>query len=548
MIDEDLKRALQGLPPAAGPDRLTRLTPPPSMVPPSAAPAPGMPLPQGAAPIPTPARPPLVPPEVATYAERLAGPAAPVAAPVAAPAPARAPAPPVASGGEAPRPAAAPAEDGDPNSLWRSLSAFFGGVAGNPYDSKYWTGLDDRRDRKKADAKAEQEKEAAKRTALEDADPNSERSKRARAPHAAMLKQLGLGDEDIAVFTAKDIAEMTKGGNLAMKIAEVRKRAEADEEARSRDATELEAKRRYDEEQWRERADYQDKLIRGRKGGSGTGGGGPSNRAGIAATDAAVAREGITDDAVLSQIATLEQAAAAGDKKAAERLGRMAVERTKLRHEQGEQKTKEAKAAEADVQKQSVEYGQELRVRGLDRGRAALANVRAELSKYLDGEDVPGYGQTGSAPNWLLSSEGKAMRSAVQRLLDTELRMATGAAAPPSEQKTFKEILGTDTFATDADLRRALDQAERTIGEQEGYTRAMYPKARQAAAPSDDPSGPGVATDVDGDGRVTVDDVMANQPAAAPAVRIRDPKTGRTGTFPGTAEEARADGYEVVGG
>lgn len=35
-------------------------------------------------------------------------------------------------------------------------------------------------------------------------------------------------------------------------------------------------------------------------------------------------------------------------------------------------------------------------------------------------------------------------------------------------------------------------------------------------------------------------------PAPKSGVRVRDPKTGKTGTYPGTAEEAKADGWEVI--
>ncbi len=152
-----------------------------------------------------------------------------------------------------------------------------------------------------------------------------------------------------------------------------------------------------------------------------------------------------------------------------------------------EEEGKKANAADAQavdspavVQEHSEKYGQELRLRGVDGTEAALAKVEQMLAQYPEG-DIPGYGPIdGLKPDALLGEEARAMRAAVMELQDSKLREATGAAAPPSEAKTFGEILGTGLFASEGDLRRGIAQARQKVDEQKGYVAEMYPSARQA--------------------------------------------------------------------
>jgi hypothetical protein len=134
----------------------------------------------------------------------------------------------------------------------------------------------------------------------------------------------------------------------------------------------------------------------------------------------------------------------------------------------------------AVVQDHSEKYGQEIRLRGVDGTEAALAKVEQMLAQYPEG-DIPGYGPIdGLKPDAMLGEEARAMRAAVMELQDSKLREATGAAAPPSEAKTFGEILGTGLFAGEGDLRRGVAQARQKVDEQKGYVAEMYPSARQA--------------------------------------------------------------------
>lgn len=131
-----------------------------------------------------------------------------------------------------------------------------------------------------------------------------------------------------------------------------------------------------------------------------------------------------------------------------------------------------------DIANETENWGKESRLRGTDRALPALEAVEDELAMLPD--DVPGYGLTGPLPNVAISAKGKEIRRKVNELLDTKLRVATGAAAPPGEFRTFREILGVSDLSTDADLRSAVKQARAVIERQHGYISEMYPRANQS--------------------------------------------------------------------
>lgn len=154
--------------------------------------------------------------------------------------------------------------------------------------------------------------------------------------------------------------------------------------------------------------------------------------------------------------------------------------------DEGEQKAegeaiKTAPDAPAVVQDNSEKYGQEIRLRGLDTIDAAITKVETMLAQYPEGTDIPGFGVVdGALPDAMVSEEARAMRGAVRELQDAKLRAATGAAAPPSEFKTYGAITGTNLFNTEGDLRRGIGQAREFVDTQKGYVSEMYPSARQA--------------------------------------------------------------------
>lgn len=248
-IDEDMRRALGGAP--LRPPGLARLPGPPSMVPPSSsAAAPAVAAPPSP-PVPPPAA---VDPAVGAYAARLMGEnkddagaqakrdlGASLQEDVAlAGLPEKAP---QSSGG-----------DSDPDAFARMVDALAMGMSqhrtGRAYDPTFWQQRDDRRLMLADKRKAEGEQERAKALAALEADPMSERSMKARSPQVAMLRQLGLTDEEIAGLSAADIKDMVSGGNLATTVAKARQRAaEAKAEAEAKEAARI-ADEKHDEETW----------------------------------------------------------------------------------------------------------------------------------------------------------------------------------------------------------------------------------------------------------------------------------------------------------
>jgi hypothetical protein len=103
---------------------------------------------------------------------------------------------------------------------------------------------------------------------------------------------------------------------------------------------------------------------------------------------------------------------------------------------------------------------------------ASLEDVEAAVMK--GGADIPGTGLTSALPTWAVSKGGKNLRHAMKRLLDTELRLATGANAPESEHKTFGEILGMGEGMTDKDFITALSQGRIMLQRMKANIAASY--------------------------------------------------------------------------
>jgi hypothetical protein len=204
-----------------------------------------------------------------------------------------------------------------------------------------------------------------------------------------------------------------------------------------------------------------------------------------------------------------------------------------------------------EVGERTERYGTARRQSGVSEGLAALQGVYRELDRNVPGwrrgnVDIPGIGATGMAPNFMLSRGGRDVSGAMERLLDTQLREATGAAAPPTEVGTFRRILGIGTMSTDQDMIQALRRAEgilqswdselvRTFGEDA----ANEWRSRGASAAQRQP-GPSAAS---------APERARSQPAASGQVRVRIP--GRGMTPPMDAERARTlagriRGAEVV--
>jgi hypothetical protein len=102
---------------------------------------------------------------------------------------------------------------------------------------------------------------------------------------------------------------------------------------------------------------------------------------------------------------------------------------------------------------------------------------------------------SGAAPNILTSERGVRLRQRVKELLDTKIRIATGAAANAGEEQRFATIVGADTFNTDRDLLNGINQAEKMLSDQEAFLDAGHTEAagrfRQNLKAGPGPSVPG---------------------------------------------------------
>lgn len=379
------------------------------------------------------------------------------------------------------------------------------------FDAAYWQGERDRADKIGAQYAQANAKAAS-------SDPISGVSMRRKAALAPMLREFGVTDADLEQMSADDLASIN-GGDLLRDIGTLRRQAAARSDAARRAAETRAAEADQYEQRRADRMSDEKAIIDYRNAGK------PARAGGVGAvgyaapvgdTDVALVATRIPDSATPEQKAAVEaQLKAVRGMRGKQRAQALALAENSVRQleansdqafrqQDAARKESEAKAAkEAESAARKVEreadradqdakfYGQELRTRGVDRARASLQNVLEEMRRAgvdVDsalanpdslGQDIPGYGATGVLPNMLVSQKAEDLRGAYRRLLDTELRVATGANAPPSEVQTFRDILGVGAMDSDRDMVRALAQAKRVLDTQEGYVREMFPNAPQ---------------------------------------------------------------------
>lgn len=106
--------------------------------------------------------------------------------------------------------------------------------------------------------------------------------------------------------------------------------------------------------------------------------------------------------------------------------------------------------------KQVNSYSANLEKSGIPNAIAVGERVLSLLPER--GQDVPGYGQTGMNPSFLLSRAGKDMRQAINQLFNIELRNRSGAAVTDPELMRLREEFGQGKFATDEALITGVNQ------------------------------------------------------------------------------------------
>lgn len=117
----------------------------------------------------------------------------------------------------------------------------------------------------------------------------------------------------------------------------------------------------------------------------------------------------------------------------------------------------------ADLDRKVTHFAEQMQKTNIPQFEAILADLKGELAKYV-GKDVPGVGQTGMLPNFLLTPEGKALRQKIATLRNTELKDRSGAAVTDNELRRYLEELGTGAFSTDKQLLDAIGNIETRFG------------------------------------------------------------------------------------
>jgi hypothetical protein len=205
---------------------------------------------------------------------------------------------------------------------------------------------------------------------------------------------------------------------------------------------------------------------------------------------------------------------------------------------------KAAQAATTSATKASVEAAKayeksageaESVLEDIQRTRDLLRANHVDMDHY-HGEDVPGMGRVKSVlPQWMLSNEGQALRAQILGNMSTYLKSLSGKAASDTERRQIQEIVGSSSGSSVPTLLRGLKRLEGIAQAQKARAAAYYrPQAQEYEGnrPEMAPAAPGNAPPA--------------EHAAPSGVRVRDPKTGQTGRFTGTAEKAKAKGLEVL--
>jgi hypothetical protein len=127
-------------------------------------------------------------------------------------------------------------------------------------------------------------------------------------------------------------------------------------------------------------------------------------------------------------------------------------------------------------QQRAQEYGERIAMSGLARADEALRAVERFARQHPG--DLPGQGVLdtwgGMRPQFLQSPAGREWQRLTRRLLDSELRQATGANAPESEVTTFRQILGLSESSSDEDVMAALGQARQYVNSEYNALRGAY--------------------------------------------------------------------------
>lgn len=148
------------------------------------------------------------------------------------------------------------------------------------------------------------------------------------------------------------------------------------------------------------------------------------------------------------------------------------IETQKTRREYGRRE-------DDNIQNRQDERMQEkLSKRMQDSGLKTLSDSLDQIDTLMQGKkDIPGYGQTGMAPNIFLSRDGKKARNLVQGLSNVQLKARSGAAVTDQEMKRFLTEFGSGRTSNDEALQIGLQRLRDAIQrDQDSMYRGFSPK------------------------------------------------------------------------
>ena len=173
---------------------------------------------------------------------------------------------------------------------------------------------------------------------------------------------------------------------------------------------------------------------------------------------------------------------------------------TNARQLESGQITRDAKQTEA-LDKKVNAFSTQLDKTNVPQFESLLSDIEADIARYK--QDIPGYGQTGNFPQFLLSREGQMLRQKIAQLQNLTLKDRSGAAVTNQELQRLLGELGTGVLSTDDQLRSGLTNVRRNLDAvkrnvvagvddatlREYEARGGMPLQRGAQAPAAKPAG-----------------------------------------------------------
>lgn len=171
----------------------------------------------------------------------------------------------------------------------------------------------------------------------------------------------------------------------------------------------------------------------------------------------------------------------------------------------------------------------------LERADNALRKNGINPDNYK-GEDIPGRGPIENwLPDWAVSSAGQQVRNADLSLAAERILALSGKAINEEEAKRLRAIMAHSGGWGEREYIDALQFLKGQLRHKKERLANAYPNAAAQVDAQEGKNPPTPATAAPGP-------VKARQGH----IRVRDPKTGQTGDYEGTADEARKEGYEPI--